>query len=884
MKIIRSQPYWSLHTHSVFSNNDAIPHVAEMVGLASQLGYPALGIQDHGNMAASVQLYTACKKAGLAAFPGTEFYTVPSTEQHKADHANKNKKASRYHLGISAFTTQGYENLVALNTLAHKNHFHKPILDFQMLAQAAEDGRLEGLAVNTGCYFSWTVQQLVNYGEQAAKQFIRTLDTWFPGRTYVELQNHHIDHEDGWTDDDVAEALLDVADALGLPCVITQDSHYLREADKPAHETLKRLVAFGPDPDDAVFPGDGFHLADHRWMSDHHNPKRLGRGCEGLAHLLASHALSIPVLDNYHYSIPKLVDDPQKMLAQKCIVALETLSDKKRYWDRLEAELEVIKTAGMAGYMLLTADICDYMRDKEIIFQTRGSAAGSLVCYLLKITNVDPVRWDLRFERFLSKDRTKPPDIDLDIQHDERENVIAWLRTRYTVHQISTWMQYSLEGEGEESTGSLRVKYFSAAKKRGGPETWAEVPQADKDSLFDLVDRKIYSGLGKNAAGVVITGRSDEFTRHVPVHHMAKGEPVAQYNKNDVESMGLVKLDILGLKTLSVLRRAVELVGTLDLESISLNDAETFSFIRKGKTEGIFQLEGNSTMRGLRNLKPTTIKHIIAAMALFRPAVMRSGATDAYCRRKNREEGLPTRHPLIMKHTKDTMGIMLYQEQTMDLMRELGMEVEDLNKFLKAVKASNKDIGDAGQVIQQYMGWLKSTCEKVGMNDADTAWIVDAINGFAEYSFNRAHATVYGLTAYRCAYLAVHHPLEFHTALLAVAAGNKDKEPGYLRATRARGIPVRKPDVNLSRETYTLDRRRGVIRKGLSSIKGVGTVGARELALKQPYTSIRDLVERVEPRAVSGGKDYLKSGDENDLCGTIEKLIEAEVLTSIMKT
>lgn len=883
--VARTNPYWSLHTHSRFSNNDALSDVGDTVVQAVKLGYPALGLQDHGNMAASVQLYQACKKHGIAAFPGTEFYTVPSIEQHKLDYANKEKKASRYHLGITAYNTKGYENLVWLNTLAHSQHFHKPLLDYASLASAAESGRLEGLACNTGCFFSWTVQQLITNGEQAAKQFITTLDTWFPGHTYVEMQNHNIVHGDGWDDDVVADALLGIADQLGLPAVVTQDSHYLHLEDKPAHETLKRLVAWGDQPDDAVFPGDGFHLADIAWMRAHH-PKRLERGCEGLSHLLSSHAVSIPVLDSYQYSVPQLVNSPQTAMGKRCVNKLREWELPRRYEDRFIAELEVIKISEMAGYMLLTAEICDYMTAEGIRYQTRGSAAGSIVCWLLGITNVDPVKWDLRFERFLSKDRTKPPDIDLDIQHDKRQDVIAWLRTKYAVHQISTWAQYSLAGEEETTTGSLRVKYFASSAKRGGPTLWEDVPAEDKRALFDLADRGIYSGLGKNAAGVVITARETDFSKLVPLHHMSSGEPVAQYNKGDVESLGLVKLDVLGSKTLTVIERSLGLVGGLDLPEIPTNDTSTFSFIRSGRTDGIFQLEGHTTQRGLKQLRPTTVKHIIAAMALYRPAIMRSGATDAYCRRKNHEEITPVRHGLINAATKDTQGILLYQEQTMNLVRELGMTVEDLNKFLKAVKASNKDIEDAGRIIDEYMVWLEAECKKRGMTDGESVWVVDAVHGFAEYSFNRAHATVYGLTAYYCAYLAVHHPLEFHTALLAISTESTDKkadkERVYLRAARARGISIRQPDINSSGANYTLDHRFGVIRRGLTSIKGVGRVSAQELEAKQPYKDLDDLCDRTLPSKVSGGKDYRASRNPKDICGVIEKLMESGALESIL--
>ena len=883
--MLRMRPenkYWSLHTHSRYSNNDALPEVTDMVAHAAYLGQPALGIQDHGNMAASVELYQACKRAGIAPFPGTEMYMVPSISQYKADRANKAIKASMYHLGVTATTRKGYENLVRLNTTAHKQHFFKPLVDFTTLAGMSEDDRFDGLVVNTGCYFGYLVQQLTQYGMRAAEQWLNTLALWFPESVYVELQNHGIDHEDGWNDAEVADCLLELADRCGLPAIVTQDSHYIAQDDKAVHETLKQLVAWGDNPDDAVFPGDGFHMADHAWMEAHHPPERLGRGLEGLEHLRQRHAVSIPVLDTYSYAVPELVKSPQAVLATRVTDRLKSMGLGPRYDKRLAAELKVIGVAEMAGYMLLTADICDWMRDHDILFQARGSSAGSLVCWLLGISNVDPIKWDLRFERFLSTDRTKPPDIDLDVEHTRRQEIIDWLRTKYAVHQIGTWMQYAL-AKNDEGKGSLMVKYFTAAAKQNGPKVWSDIPLEDQDDLKRLASYKPFSGRGKNAAGIVITAQERDFSRLVPLHHSTSGEPLSQYSKEDIESLGLVKLDLLGSKTLTVIHKALLLIGNKQLlEEVPLNDNETFKFIRTGQVDGIFTIEGSTCKRGLPTLKPTTVHHIIAAMALYRPAIMRSGGTDAYVRRKNREEDTPSAHELIEQATAKTHGIVLYQEQVMDLMRSLGMGIEDLNKFLKAVKASNKDIGDAGKVIHTYMDWLRTTCVERGMTDAEVDWVVNAVTGFAEYSFNRAHATVYGITAYYCAYLAVHYPLEFHTALLSVAAGDKQKEPKYLRAARSRAIRVRKPDVNLSGESYTLDRRHGVIRKGLSSVNGVGSVGARELAAKQPYTSLDDLIQRVEPRRCSGGKDYLITKNIKDLSGTLLNLHENGVLDSIM--
>ena len=781
-----------------------------------------------------------------------------------------------------------------LSTLSHRNHHYKPLVDYTMLAQLAEDGRTQGLAINTGCYYGYLAQTLLHEGEEPAMKFLYTLGEWFDGSVYVEVQNHHIAHEEGTNDDELADGLMGLADRMGLPLVITQDSHYLDEGDRADHEGLKRLVAFGPDPDDAVFPGDGFHVCDARWIAERHGERRLARGLEGLADLLGRHTLEIPVLDSYTYSVPEVVENPQKAMQARCGAALTEIFAPKpvptRYVNQLMEEFEVIAASGMAGYMMLVSQVTDWLRAKDIMFQTRGSAAGSLVCWTLGISNVDPIKWNLRFERFLSKDRTKPPDVDLDVAHDRRDELIEMLDTRFTAHQIGSWATYSLndtvDESGDTQRGSLRVRYFSASQKKDdGATSWDEVPQSDKDMLVSLSERHLYKGMGTNAAGVVLTSTQAEFEKLVPMAYMARGNTsgfVTQYSKDQIEALGLVKLDALGSKTLTVLDRTLRLLDQ-PIEAISMieyKDGPSYQLIRSGYTDGLFQLEGRATMRGLRDLKPTTIKDVIAAMALFRPAVMNSGATRAFIDRKHNRAGLPLRHALIMAVTKETHGIILYQEQVIDLLRGLGMGADDLTAFLKAVKASNKDIGSAGEVIESYQRWIHERCEQAGMGDEDQQYLHDAIAGFAEYGFNRAHATVYGLTAYRASYLAARHPLEYHTALLGVASeGDSKKEKRYLQTTRRRNIKVVAPDINVSGASYTVDERRGAIRRGLQSIGGVGSISAARLEAMQPFDDLDDLVERAATQHVSGFKEYDGTGES--LTGVLGKLWESGALTTL---
>lgn len=723
---------FNLHSHSRFSANDALPAVSDMVQTVAGYGQPALGLTDHGNMAGSVQLYKHARNAGIKPFPGTELYVVAN----RAD-----KKAKRHHMCVVAYTTEGYKNLVHLNTLANKNFYHKPLIDHNDLALLSDEGRLQGIAATSGCYFGFIAQAIVNDDEPRAVQLMKAYDKWFD-QFYVELQNHNIDHGDGWNDDKLADRLADLAQYHGIPAVLTQDSHYCHEDDKPIHETLKRLVSFGPDADDAVFPGDGFHLADRQWFTDHHDPKRFAYGEQGLKHLLDSHDLTIPQLEKYSYNIPFTTINPLKSLKRRCIdeFAERNLSD--RYMDRLLHELKIVEDTGMAGYLLLVADVTDWCKENHVFYQARGSASGSILCWLLNITQADPLKHGLRFERFISRDRTKPPDIDLDVEHTRRTELIQWLETKFAVHQIGTWLSHSLSGDEDTGKGSLRVKYYSKSRNAGNPITdWNQVPADDKRQLYALSEYGACSSYGTHAAGLVVTTNQKEFEELVPMMKVASsGTYVTQYDMGDVESLGLVKLDVLGLKTLSVLHKCFDFMGrdVFDgMDWIPLSDKPTYSMITKGETDGVFQLEGWSARNGVKELKPTKLGDIIASMALFRKATLNSGATASYIKRRHKKEEIPHRHEVLQRTVKDTYGIVVYQEQVISILRDLGMDPDSLTSFLKAVKASNSTVGDAASVIAGYRESIRDMAGSHGINDEDFAWLWGAIEGFAEYGFNK---------------------------------------------------------------------------------------------------------------------------------------------------
>lgn len=870
LSLIRDEPsrYWSVHTHSRYSCTDALPTPAAIVARAKELGYPALGLTDHGNMAGSVELYRECLKAGIKPLPGSELYLVLD---------RNDKKAKRYHLCMVAYTTQGYRNMVKISTDTHKNFHYKPLLDLADMARYVELGWTEGVALTTGCFFGLVQQTLLKDGYEACKQLVAYYAACFD--TYVELQYHHIDHDEQLSEAEINESLVRIADELNLPCILTQDSHYVHEEEKELHETMKRLVSYGSDTDDAVFPGDGFHLVGDAWMMEHH--AHYARGIAGLDQLLAKHDMSVPEIEEYHYRVPAIAADPDKTLRQRCMKALAQsgLLVNKVYLDRLDEELSIVETAGMAQYLLLVAKVCEYMRDQGIHFQTRGSAAGSLACWMLGITNLDPIHWGAAMDRFLSKDRTKPPDIDLDVEHARRKQVMEWIARRYAVTQICTWGVLGMNPD-QNGKGSLKVKYFAKRRqvlKANGQkvpqDTWFDVPAEDRREIFRLAAKEPYSGYGVHACALALLTTQSEMDDLVPMQWVASSKTmVTQYDGATIESLGIIKLDLLGSKTMSVLRKTADNLGRdMDfLEEIPLASLDVFKMLRRGDTAGVFQLEGATSQRGCRDLKPRSIAEIVDAMALFRPATMNSGATEAYINRRFKREKAPQRHSLITKHTAKTKGILLYQDQIIAILRDLGLNPDDLTDFLKAVKASNKNVVEAKVKIDKYMPMIRDLCAQRGMSQADWDWMDAAFRAFADYSFNIAHATVYGLCAYRCAYLAVHHPVEFHAALLQVAGGT-DKEPQYVRATRARGIRVRNPDLNGSKAHYAIHR--DSIRKGFLAIDGLGPVMARQIERGQPYSDWTDFASKAVGTRISGVKDFHPGQTSADqLVGAVKML------------
>jgi DNA polymerase-3 subunit alpha len=886
--------YFPVHTHSQFSGMDGMNEVKQIVSRVKALGQPAWALTDHGLMGGVVQGYKESKKAGLAFFPGEEFYLV-------RDVTDPDTKGTRYHVGMLALDVKGYEALTRLSTLSWQpDHFYyKPLIDLSDLAFLHDEGYSDSIALTTGCFSSMVVQSLVGGGNDP-RAMIRMFRNWFPNTTYVELQNHGVTWRDHGTDDvGIMQELYVAAKELGLPVVFGADSHYISPEQQSTHDLMKDICYFGAG-EDIHFSGGPYHLLD----ADEVRAKVTGWQMkdieEGHADLLDRHRLTIPPLDGYKFQVPRMfknADDRLREEAEKGLQArlaakgINSAGLEALYDGQLDHELDVIKQMGFANYHLLVkTHITDWCRDNGIIVNTRGSANGSLVCYALGITEVDPIQWNTTFERYLSLERMKPPDIDVDVDFKGRHRVVEHLRSVFpTTVQVGTYAQigFGKPDEDGNETGSVVVQYMAAMRKKDPQGFNGKIKQEHRKALDSLAQTPVYKSMGTNAAGFILPGDNYPISRWLPLARVISSDTtVTQFNKDDVEAMGYLKIDVLGLRALQTLNGTLVNIGKQpnQWDWIPDDDKAAVALLRRGHTAGVFQYEGYTNRKGAMEMKVKTTLDCILGVALYRPALINGGQKDQYLHNRNPKNTPFRLHPIFDKVVADTCGVPLYQEQIMQMLQAIGMQFAEYNELMTAIKASNGFIAGAAETFKRLMPVFYDLCEESGLDDfaTDDAW--NAVVGFTEYGFNRAHSTSYGLMAYRAAYLKAHYPKEFMLSLLSVWSTDKDKLREYTSDARRMGFSVVKPDVNDSSGLFWTSEpgRPNSLRKSLVAIPGIGeptaTVIEAERVAHGPYRSIQDFIDRLPARPVSGGKDWKKKGELKGVCLT---LYEANAFRSV---
>lgn len=900
-----------LHLHTQYSLLDGANKLEEVVNRAAALGQPAIAMTDHGNMHGAVEFYLEAKSAGIKPIVGCELYVTPGSRHERKMRAAGG--AGTCHLTVLAASKQGYHNLCKLSSMAYKEGFYfKPRVDHELLERYSE-----GLIVLSGCLAGELAQATELEDYKGAKEIAEFYARTFKDRFYLEIQPHPIKDQMRHN-----AAVIDLAKTLGIPLVATTDCHYLEKDDHFAQEVLM-CVSTGKlitDPDRLRHEGFTLHLKTEAEMLEEFSSYKEGAEAVRNTGLVASQCdLS---LESKTYYMPKftteedlpLIDVMGALAREGLTKRLEVLAsspgwqpaDTQSYWDRLELEISLIGKMGFAGYFLVVGDFIVWAKDHGIpVGPGRGSVAGSLVAYAMRITEVDPIANKLFFERFLNPERISMPDIDVDFCIHGRERVIKYVVEKYgkeNVAQIATFGTLKAKAAIKDVGRALGMSYAETdriaqlvpAPRQGfdyplkealkmEPKL-AEYAAGEGRELIELAMK--LEGLTRHAsthaAGVVIGDRPlDEL---LPMMVDKDGNDVTQYSMTYVEKVGLVKFDFLGLKTLTVLYTALDIIKEskgveLDLNLLPLEDAKTYSILCGGNTTGVFQLESSGITEMVIRLKPSCFDDIVAILALYRPGPLDAGMVDHYIERKHGREPIEYLHPAMKDILADTYGVILYQEQIMQLAQALsGYSLGEADLLRKAMGKKNPE-----EMAKQKIRFVSGSVER-GIDKRLADEIFQQMETFARYGFNRSHTAAYALVSFQTAYLKAHYGVEFMAALMTHDMEDSDKTFKNFNECRRGGITVLPPDVNESLASFSV--RNGNILFGLAAVKGTGHKAVEAIVHARrdgPFTDLEDMLSRVDLSQVnkrvlenlihSGGFDFSKV-PRRDMSERLEELLK----------
>lgn len=918
---LQPSDYVHLHNHTHHSLLDGLTKVDELVLRVKELGMHSCAITDHGTMSGAIEFYKSAKSAEVQPIIGIEAY-VAARSRHDRDPA---KDKARYHLILLAMNNTGYQNLMKLTSLANlEGMYYKPRIDHDLLEQYNE-----GIIALSACASGELGEQLRVDNYEEAKRIAEWYKSIFGDRYYLELQDHgHPDHPHAWDTQVKINAHLEkLSKELDIPCVVTSDGHYLDHDDQDAHEILLCVgtAAFLSDERRMSLKDFELHVTDPaeiiaRWSKTNPdavaNTRKIAQRCNVEIELGKILIPTFPTpngesekdyLDQLVYRgmavryHGKTAEEAKKM-SNAQIRELLTVEEK----DRLDMEFGVLDRMGYNGYFLIVQDFINWGKDQGIIFGPgRGSAAGSIVAYALNITDLDPLKYDLLFERFLNPDRISMPDIDIDIQDTRRGEVIEYCANKYgtdRVANIVTFGKMAARAAVRDVARVLEVPYGESdrlAKLIPPPVQGRHIPLSksvveDADlraeyennptakEVFDYAIRLegTIRSHGVHAAGVVIA--PDDIVKYAPLEMAQKGVVSTQYPMGPVEELGLLKMDFLGLSNLTIINNALRIIkkvykNEIVLSEIPLDDKKTYELFQRGDTTGVFQLESAGMKRYLRELKPTVFDDIIAMVALYRPGPMQF--IDSFIKRKHGEESISYLHPKMENALASTYGILVYQEQFMQISKDLaGFSGGQADTLRKAV--GKKIMEMMKKVKPEFIeGAIKHS--NADRKDMETFWT--QLEEFANYCFNKSHAACYGLIAYWTAYLKAHYPDAFMAALMTSDADTIERLAIEITECKHMGINVLAPDVNESFVEFAVVPGENTIRFGMAAVKGVG-VGAVDEILRAredgKFKGIEDFAKRVsttkfnkkawESLIKSGGFDSM--GERSDILFNLETI------------
>jgi len=856
-----------LHVHSQYSLLDGACGLEKLVAKAKECKMPALAVTDHGNLFGAIDFYTLAMKEGIKPIIGSEVYIAPGSRFDKSTQDSGYEGAS--HITLLAKDQVGYRNLMKLVSAGYlEGFYYKPRIDRELFAQ-----HCQGVIALSGCLNSEVAKALLDGDEVRAKETVSWyLEALGHENYFLEIQNHGIAEQKN-----VIEGVLRLAKAFDLPIVATNDLHYPSKEDARAHEVLLCIQTGKTiqDKDRWRFSTDQFYFKSAEEMK------------QIFAELPDAIRNTIVVAERCNLQLrfgqlrlPKY-QVPEEYTLETYLSHLARQGLKARFpaansaaEARLQYELDVIQKTGFAGYFLVVWDFIKFAKDRGIsVGPGRGSAAASLVAYCLGITNIDPLRYGLIFERFLNPERISMPDMDIDFSDDRRDEVIEYVTKKYgadNVAQIITFGTMGAKAVIRDVGRGLGMPYAEVDKiaklvpnrinisldeaiAESPPLTEAVQSRPEVEDLWRVA--KCLEGLTRHAsthaAGVVISG--DPLTEHVPLYKDPKAgsKPTTQYAMKAIEKIGLLKVDFLGLRTLTVIANTLDLIAAgrgvkIQIEEIPLDDPAVFKLLGEARTFGVFQLESSGMRDLMRRLKPERLEDVIALVALYRPGPM--VMIDDFINRKNGKVKISYDHPLMETILKETYGIMVYQEQVMRIASDLaGFSMGEADVLRKAM--GKKDPETMDQQRKKFVDGAKAK----GVQARTAQKVFDKMAPFAGYAFNKPHATSYALVAYQTAYLKAHYPVEFMAALLTSEMANTDGIVKYIEECRQMGITVLPPDVNESDSRFTVVGEQ--IRFGLVAIKNVGETAIQSILAtrrdKGRFRSLFDFCERVDLRLVN---------------------------------
>ncbi len=902
-----------LHVHSHYSLLDGLTKIDELVDKAKEMGFTSLALTDHGVMYGVVEFYQKCKKAGIKPIIGVEVYLASGSRLNK----NVKSDEKNYHLLLLAKNEQGYKNLIKMTTIAHlEGFYYKPRIDWEVLQK-----HNDGLIACSAC-LSGEIPKLILAGNlvKAKKRAIEYRELFGKDNFYLELQ-HHANNQDQIL---ANKHIIALAKELNISLIATNDSHYLNKDDDEPQDVLLCLQTKKKkeDRDRMMMLGDDFSLLSAKDMVEAFkdtpeaitNTVKIAEKC--------NFELELGKIQLPYFEVPNGYDE-DSYLVEKCKQGLVNRYNKtyeqveSEIKERMDYELSVIKNMGWPSYFLIVADFVNWAKEQKIVVGPgRGSAAGSIVCYLTGITNLDPLKYDLLFERFLNPDRISMPDIDMDFADIRRDEVIRYVENKYGkdhVAQIITFGTMAARAAIRDVGRVLNYPYDYCDRLAKMIPMFSKIDQAlrvvaelkeayqKEEGVRQIIDyAKRLEGVARHvsthACGVVITKESMD--NYMPRQFASSSDRsiVSQYSLHPIEDLGLLKMDFLGLKNLTIIESAIKIIKNtrgveVDIDKIPMDDKMTYRLFQDGGTTGVFQFESSGMKRYLKELKSTEFEDIIAMVALYRPGPMEW--IPDYIAGKHGKKKLTYLHPKLEPILKKTYGVAIYQEQVMQIARDLaGFTMAEADVLRKAM---GKKIAE---LLAEQKEKFVDGCVKNSISSQLAEKIFSFIEPFAGYGFNRSHAACYALIGYQTAYLKSHWPTEFMAALLTADQQNMDRVAIEIEECRNMDINVLPPNINQSFSSFTvitsgteknqvIDKSETptTIRFGLKAIKNIGDHIAEEIIRERkengPYQDIGDFLERVQDKDLNkksleslikcGGLDMF--GDRGELLGNMDNLL-----------